>query len=103
MYVEIMMTSVQLHREVLKELDKFISNLQQFGYTVRVKFKCRKKEYGSKVKITIYKRVRHNHVHNYPWAFASSLIHKVTTEVDLNILRLLLTTLEVQVESLYNS
>ena len=94
--------SSQIHLSVCNELEGFISQTKAFRYRVRVTFKSEKKHYGSKVGINISRRVQKNVHHNHPWIFVSRHVRKVCSDCDLNILRLLLLTLQVEVESLYN-
>ena len=92
----------QLHLSVCNELGDFISQTKAFSYRVRVSFRSKKKHYESKVRIHIYKHFPNVHHNNY-WLFVSGHMHKVCSDLDLNILCLHLVTLQAEVESLYNS
>ena len=92
----------QLHLSVCNELGDFISQTKAFSYRVRVSFRSKKKHYGSKVRIHIYKSLPNVH-HNKYWSFVSGHMCKVCSDLDLNILHLHLVTLQAEVESLYNS
>ena len=94
-------TTSHLHLSVCNELGDFISQTKAFSYRVRVSF-SKKKHYGSKVRIHIYKCLPNVHHNNY-WTFVLGHVHKVCSDLDLNILHLHLVTLQAEVESLYNS
>ena len=74
----------QLYLCVCNELGDFISQTKAFSYRVRVTFTSKKKHYGSKVRIYIYKCLP-NVQHNKYWSFVTGHVWKVCGPVSFSV------------------